>query len=424
MTRSNFFKYIFIVLIAALILHAGILGQQLEIRQLIFIVGIIGIWVLAILLFKPSVFTTLLFIAVYSLKPNLFGFYLSLVFLILVFLVELVFKEKPAIIIPYPVLIFTLLVAGIQAMANARNFSDGFEYFSTTILVPFVAILATANSNSSESDLESWSRFIIVIAVVLGFIGIIISVLNPLSRIGSLWVTAMTINGFYLMAFFFTIGLMLISRKLFSKYILLFFAGIIFLGMLYTYTRITLAAVAFGFFLLLLKIKDLRKVFFLFVFLTPLLIPSSMLLRIQNGLTSDVSMLIRIVAWYHAIAQIEKNFLWGIGFNTWEHIYSSWVPYMVLYTKHPHNVYLRVMVEMGIFGFLAYFGLIASILHKFYRNCIMRNQSKFDFAVFIAVVAVLFACITDVFIQQVGVSLPFWITLGLMYKKAVIADEK
>jgi O-antigen ligase len=158
--------------------------------------------------------------------------------------------------------------------------------------------------------------------------------------------------------------------------------------------------------------------------LVPLIIPSSMMQRMQLVLTSDVSLLIRIVAWYNAFIVIGKNFFLGIGFDSWKHIYLSKVPYQFLYAQHPHNVYLRVIVETGIFGFLAYFGLIASIMIKFYKKCVKPMQSKFDFAVFVGITAVLFACITDVFIQQIGVSLPFWITMALMYKKAILAEQR
>jgi O-antigen ligase len=424
MTWSNLFKYIIIGLLVVGCLFVGIFGQLMETTNLVLVLGIVIVWLMAVLLFKPTVRTVLMFIAISSIKPGFFVFYLSLVFLILAYLVELSFMEKPRLIIPYPVLIFTLLVAGIQSIVNARVLSDGFRYFTTTILVPFITLLVISNAKSNENDLKTYSKFIVAVGFVLGFAGIILAILNPLSRIGSLWVTAMTINGFYLMAFFLAIGLMLIAEQMPGKYLMLFLAGIIFLGMLYTYTRITLVAVVFGFFLLMLKIKNLRKVVFLFALITPLVIPSSMISRIEVGITSDVSMLIRFIAWYHALIQIKENFFWGIGFSTWEHVSSSWVPYQLLYANHPHNVYLRVMVEMGIFGFLAYFGLIASILLKFYRSCVKPQQSRFDFAVFIAVVTVLFACITDVFIQQLGVSLPFWVLLGLMYKKAVMADEK
>jgi O-antigen ligase len=417
-------KYLVFILCIGLSLFAGQLGQNIEPGGLIYIFGLTAIWILAFILFKPSVTTTLLFIAVYSLKPSINGFYLCLGLLSMALIMEQSVRDKLKLIIPYPVLMVVLLAAGIQAILNAIVFAEDFVFFATTIIVPLVSLFTVANSVSSEKDLENWSRFIVAVAFILGLIGIVMAINNPLSRLGSLWVTAMNINGFYLMAFFLAIGLILLNKHVISRYLIVFLTIIIFLGMLYTYTRITLLAVGFGLFLLSLKIRKLKKLAFLFILLTPLLIPSSMITRIQMGFTSDVSLLIRVIAWYHALIQISRNFLFGIGFNTWKHIYSSWVPYRLLFASHPHNVYLRVMVETGIFGFLAYFGLIVAVLSKYYRFCVKPMKSKFDFAVFVAICSVLFACITDVFIQQFSVSLPFWITLALMYKKAVMSEEK
>jgi O-antigen ligase len=424
MTLTALFRYSVFGFLVAVCLLAGIMTQQLEYWMLILVLGFLGFWVVTVLVFKPSVMTTLLFIAVCSLKPTVYSFYFCLGFLIISLLAEYTGKERPRLMIPFPVMLAVLFLAGVQALFNARDFGDGFEYFSTTILVPILTILVVTNSGSKESDLTTWSRFLVVVGFILGFIGVMVALLNPSSRIGSLWITAMTINGFYILVFFLTIGLLLQHRNALAKYIYVFMAVIIFLGMLYTYTRVTLVAVAFGFFLLTLRVKNLRKIVFLFILLTPLLIPSSMIYRIKTGFTTDLSMVIRVIAWYHAIIQIGKHFLLGIGFNTWRHMYSSLVPYRILYTLHPHNVFLRVMVETGIFGFLAYFGIIASILVKYYRNCVKPVRGEFNYAVFVAVAAVLFACLTDVFIQQVGVSLPFWITLALMYKKALNAEEK
>lgn len=424
MKISNPIKFLFLGLLIILSIIAGNALQQIETGIYLLILGIICVWIVASLLFETSVLTTVLLIAVYSLKPHPAILYTCLILLVFSLMIELTRKRFASFTIPYPILLSLLLITGIQSIVRAKVFADGFQYFTTTILVPVITLLTIGNAEYKNNQLELWTKFIVTVGIILSLIGIVMAILNPGLRLGSLWITAMTINGFYILAFFLTIGLMLKTDDQTKKNLLILGAICIFLGMLYTYTRITLLAVAFGFIVLMLKIKNLRKILFLFILLTPLVIPSSMIQRLQLGFKSDLSLIIRFIAWYNAFKLIVKNFWLGIGFNTWEHIYSSLIPYQILYAKHPHNTYLRIMVETGVFGFLAYFGLVISIMVKFFKNCISQTGDRFNYAVFTAVLAVLFACLTDVFIQQVGVSLPFWITLALMYQQSVKEHAK
>ena len=227
----------------------------------------------------------------------------------------------------------------------------------------------------------------------------------------------MTINGFYTVAFFFALALGIKSRVPRNHVLWVLAALLIFLGMMFTYTRIAVVAVVFGLLMLMAKFKRLRLWGLLMLALLPLVIPSSMMKRGEVNSFMDISILIRFVAWYKAAGVIAAHPLTGIGFSTWKALYKDMVPLPMLYAQHTHNVYLNLMVEMGIFGALAYLGIIGASIRNFYRNCVKPRKDLVAYTTMVAVLALLVACLTDIFIQQYTVSLLFWITLALLNRQ-------
>ena len=151
--------------------------------------------------------------------------------------------------------------------------------------------------------------------------------------------------------------------------------------------------------------------------MVPLAIPASMMTRIQSSFELDYSFFVRLLAWYHSSLQIAAHPLFGIGIETWKQWYIAIAPFDFLYAKHPHNVYLKILLEIGIFGFLAYFLLIWSILKNYYQTCIRGRHDSFDYMILLGMITVLFACLTDIFIQQYEISVVYWLALAFIYKR-------
>ena len=253
-----------------------------------------------------------------------------------------------------------------------------------------------------------------LVAAFVALYGIFVAIRNPLERLGSFWVTAMTINGFYTAAFFFAVTLALHHKQNLWKALYALAALLIFFGMLYTYTRMVILAVAFGMFLFMLKIRAMRYLGLVFVLLLPLVIPSSMSSRIQTGFSLDISLVIRGLAWYLSAQQILRHPLFGLGFSVWSTWYPTVIPLRILYAQHSHNLFLNLMVDMGIIGTGAYLYIIWKLLRSFWTGCVAKAKDIIPYGLMVAMLSLLFACITDIFIQQFSVSILFWITLGLM----------
>lgn len=410
-------QYLFYGLLATLSIVLAASLQLAEFTQLGLVAFVMGLWVLYVVVYGVSVRSGLLFSTLFYVKPIPISFYC--VFFILAFslLGEYYRLGRIGFKIPYPLAMLVLAAACVYGLARAREFGDALIYFMSTLAVPFLLFTAVANSELEERDLLLWMKLVVLVAALLGLIGVPMGMMNPEERFGSLWITAMTINGFYTLSFFFAIALASVEKRLNMKYLWWACALLIFLGMLYTYTRIALLAVFFGFFLLMLRMKRFRYIGMLMLLFIPLIIPSSMMSRIQLGFSFDISIFIRFMAWYHALDQIRLHPFFGIGISVWKEWYMGIVPFDFLYAEHPHNLYLKILLEIGVFGFLAYFYVIGSSLLKHFKACVRGKGSSFDYIIMTGMLALLFSCITDIFIQQYSISLVFWTTLGFMYRR-------
>jgi O-antigen ligase len=294
----------------------------------------------------------------------------------------------------------------------------GVLYFVATIIVPLLCFIVIGNSRSDKPALDTWMRIISIVAALVAVIGIYLALSNPFDRIGSTWSNAMTINGFYALAFFFCLALAFKSRVSASKLFWLLAAVLIFLGMLFTYTRMAMLAVVFGMLLLMFKYRNIRLWGIIAIGLIPMLIPSAMVERGNVNTVVDISILIRLIAWYNAGMIIAVHPFTGIGFSTWKDMYHNIAPLPMLYAQHAHNVYLNLLLEIGILGTLAYLTIIYKSLRTFYRKAVKPTKDMFAYCVWVGMLSLLFSCLTDIFIQQYTVSLLFWITLALMVKES------
>lgn len=390
------------------------LAQRLHPTQFIIVgLGLVG-WLAYSLFFGFGFEAAVSWCLLFLIKPMPATFY-GLLLSLAAYLLALFYQGKLSrLVLPHPLLIILLLGTSIQALLRAASFTDAFSYFCSTALVPLLILTYFTNSRVSWTMLLSWLKLAVYISAGLGVIGVVMGILNPAERLGSLWITAMTINGFYTITFFFALGLVMNEEKPVPKLRWSVMALFIFLGMMYTYTRMALVAVIFGLGLIMWRIKRFRLVGIITLGLVPLLIPASMVLRFQAGFQLDESMFIRFLAWYFSLGQILNNFWFGIGISTWKTWYAGVVPMRQFYAEHPHNLWLKIWVEIGVFGLLAYFALIGKIMRRFWRNCVKTSDSQLAYMVFLGALALLFSCLTDIFIQQYSVSIIFWLTMGFM----------
>lgn len=400
--------------ILACSLLAGIALQQMSVGFAVLSFGIGCAWILGAIGTGMSMARTLVFLSTLFIKPFELFFYFALMLLLLCVVIDYYKYPRAKLVLPFPAAFFILAAFGLIGLSKT-SVPMGVTYFAATIIAPIVIFTAIANIRTTARDLEVWMRAMVVVGIFLAIYGVIIAVLNPNDRLGSTWTNAMTINGLYTLSFFFALALGIKSHIPKHRYAWILGAVIIFLGMLFTYTRIAMVAVAFGLVMLMLRFKSARKWGIFAIALIPFIIPSSMTQRGSLGMMMDLSILIRFFAWYNAAGIIAQHPLTGIGFSTWSQLYQGMIPLPFLYAQHAHNVVINLLLEIGVIGTLAYLYVIFRVMLKYKRKVLYHGGSFDQYATFVAVAALLVSCLTDIFIQQYTISILFWVTLALMY---------
>jgi len=415
--RRSFQGLVYLAVIAMSLL-VGIVLQQMSLALTVFACGVSMLWLAGAIGMGMNLGRCLAIISTFFLYPFEITFYLALALLVLCLLGEYYQSRDIRLQLPFPRLFLVLGSFGVLGLTKT-NVEGGSLYFISTILVPLICFLVVSNSRNNLLDLDIWMRGITLAATLVAIYGIGVALANPYQRIGSTWSNAMTINGFYTVAFFFALALGIKSSVPRNRGFWITASGLIFLGMMFTYTRIAIVAVVFGLLMLMWKAKRLRIWGLAALGVLPLIIPASMMKRGEVAGLMDISILIRLLAWYNAAKVIASHPLAGIGFSTWKALYKSMVPLPALYAQHTHNLYINLMVEMGIFGTLAYLGIVFGTLVRYWQKVVKPHKDLVSYMVFVAVLSLLVACLTDIFVQQYTVSLLFWITLALLNRQSV-----
>lgn len=205
------------------------------------------------------------------------------------------------------------------------------------------------------------------------------------------------------------------SQEIFKKIFYLLLIILITMSILFSYTRIAWLGLMIGIFGMLLNFKKFKLlVIFGFLCIILLMFFGSVIIDrvseafiINNGqiqFSELGSVAWRFQQWNLAIDVIKINFFTGIGLWNFP-LFSS-------YNSTPHNDYLRVFAELGLFGFLSYLALLLFPLNNMflvYQN--KRNNIKnihFAGTVFITIIIYLLFGLTDNPIGLPVVSWYFW----------------
>jgi len=417
--KSNYHYFVQLIAIFLILMLSVFIAdktQTIDYSTIIKILMVLSVFILYFIFNEITVLGLLIPFTFVYLRPANYLFYFSVILIFMVFILIRIRQRNFKLTLPYFSLFSIVFFFGIVATFKATILSEGIHNFFTVILTPIILITVICNSDFSYKDMIKYLKYLVFVAAIVGFIGIIIARINPTDRIGSTWNTAMTINAFYVFTFFTSIGLAFREKQFNQKVIFYSCSLIILFGMLFTYTRIALLSVAFGGLLLAVRLKEVRKYAIFMFLLIIVFIPSSMVERAGKNIFEDPSIIIRFLAWIHSYDLFLEHPVFGIGFDTWKNTYGNFVPMEWLNAEHPHNVFIKILLELGLFGMIAYLSIIFSIIWKFFKRIKNAMNYEFHYAIFIAILAVLFSCLTDVFITKISIAVFFWVMLAFMLK--------
>jgi O-antigen ligase len=248
-------------------------------------------------------------------------------------------------------------------------------------------LLEYKSLNSESVDRQLW-YMVFISAVILSILGFIQLILFPdfsfmaqygwdphQGRLLSTWYDPNFLGGFLGLAAIIVLSRILVflkeTKSWQNKNIILVFSWIIGLSiivgaLMLTYSRSALLAFLIGVSIVTILIS--RRTFFLVIIILAIIVMSNPRLqaRIQGAIQVDVTASLRIQSWLQTLDDIDKNPIWGIGYNTIK--YQTIVPSELNSSSGRDSSLLTLWLTGGIIGL----GLFIIIIF----NSIIRAWQK------------------------------------------------
>jgi O-antigen ligase len=184
-------------------------------------------------------------------------------------------------------------------------------------------------------------------------------------------------NGAYLaFSFFPLVGLVLSSKRLVERIVAGVGAGIVLIGLLFTFTTASWLALSVGVIILLWRVIPRQYAKRALITMGIAILGLSIIFGYQVRLllkhaTSSQGLTLRIGVWETALRVIAAHPLLGIGMSQITYLTVSQgyrVPWQTSLVGHPHDSYLELAAFVGIPALLVFLALLITVFHRVARN--------------------------------------------------------
>ena len=213
------------------------------------------------------------------------------------------------------------------------------------------------------------------------------------------------------------------SKRISHKTSYLVCLGTSALALVYTWSRgAWLGCIASMLIFLIIISKRSISLYLLGIFALPIaipMLPGSIIDRFSSiGNMTDSSTSYRVFIWEASVKMINDFLFTGIGIGTsaFQTVYSEYALAGIETAPHAHNLYLQILVETGLFGFLSFVAVMILFFMKLFT--FMKNRCSFDEkiitgALACGIVAFLIQGLTDYVWYNYRIFSIFWIITAL-----------
>lgn len=390
------------------------------------IIGIIGLGaivlcVVFVLFFNVSYFIIFVFPLIFLIRSHYFILTLSCL-LIVAFLAGRLRAGRMSIKFAYPVLFAVLIIFGINGAVRAVDTNVGRYMLAVSLVLPMMIFLVYYNLNPSTGKIYLNFFVILFLAASLGWFSFGRYFIVGYTR----QVTGWSHNAaacFFGMIIPYAIISLLDAKNLLMRiswwYILLGVCA----GLFVTQSRALYLTSVIALILIALKDRRALKVMLPIIIAALVVVPSLILYRMAMifgyGDTPDWSSVGRIEIWTNTLKFIPEYYLFGMGFESFRDIYPIYFPQRFIKAEHPHNLYVRWLLEFGIFGAAAYFALIFGVLRRSLRHIPKKNitewlrEERILFGISVGVTSAMIAALVDSYFHHVVLAIFLWMNLAL-----------
>lgn len=148
-------------------------------------------------------------------------------------------------------------------------------------------------------------------------------------------------------------------------------------------------------------------------------LPQSVVKRFMSiGDLADSSSYYRVYTWRGTLRAISDHLLGGVGYGSsaYAEIYPQYAYAGIEAVVHSHNLYLQILFEVGIFGFLIFAAMLFLFSQKnfeFFKQPENKGIKLMASAAFCAVLAALVIGVFDYVFYNLRIFFIFWIAMAL-----------
>lgn len=187
-------------------------------------------------------------------------------------------------------------------------------------------------------------------------------------------------------------------------------------------TRVSVLLIFLGFVFMFYFLKAKREMavflfFFFLIFFVSVVVKNSLVLRFYSIVEGEdyTSFYNRLDSYRLGLDLFSKNFLFGLGLINFKEYVASY------YGNYIHNIYLSILVETGVLGFLSFLSLIIALLVKLVKG-FLETKDSVVFSVFVSVVLFLVHGFVDNPLYVVALGGLFWFLLGMGISRTVVKN--
>jgi putative inorganic carbon (HCO3(-)) transporter len=250
------------------------------------------------------------------------------------------------------------------------------------------------------------------------------------ARVGSTFENPNVLGEYLVLIIPVAIAMLWGQRGWFSRLVTLGLAAIMILCLIYTYSRGAYIGLMLAF-AMFAVLRDRRFVILgvIGLLMLPFVLPPSVINRFASiGNLSDTSSSYRISVWLGSLKLVSDYWPSGIGLGLepFKLIYPKY-SLNAAYAHHSHNIYIQLLIEMGIAGFLTFIAMIV-VYYKTMLAGFYKTRDRFISTFMIAIASGMAGYLAQGVVENIWynnrVLLTFWVMLALgMTAKALITKD-
>lgn len=258
--------------------------------------------------------------------------------------------------------------------------------------------------------------------IQIGYIFYLGYTIDPSIRISSFLENPNNLSAYSILSIFIVISLLINSKNKKYKVLYTSLLALLLVNIIFSQSRSALLAIVFGFLIFSVLWNKRFLIFSIFIPIILFIIPQSRVRLIQIFDSSQNSS--RFNIWEITKLMIKDNPLLGVGYENFSINYPNYIANNPSYSirdsyiaLHPHNIFLKIQVELGILASIIFILFLIYIIYTLYK--LIKFKSNSNLKVLIIGISTSFTTfmlmnLIDCYLGAPKIMITFMILLGIL----------